>query len=48
VAAVSHTECEGLAEVVAALYIVSSVKVVHYQLVNRELCKTDGLTFQCL
>jgi len=47
VLAVSHTECEGLAEV-AALYIVGSVKVVHYQHVNRELGKTDGLTFQCL
>ena len=45
--AVCHTECEGLAEV-ASLYIVSSVKVVHYQHVNRELCETDGLTFQCL
>jgi hypothetical protein len=47
VLAVCHTECEGLAEG-AALYVVSSVKVVHYQHVNRELRKTGGLTFQCL
>jgi len=47
VLAVCHAKCEGLAGV-ASLYIVSNVKVVHYQHVNRELRKTDGLTFQCL
>jgi hypothetical protein len=45
--AVCHTVCEGLVDV-AALYIVSSVKVVHYQHINTELHKTGGLTFQCL